>query len=96
MSSTVDVDGLLQAARLMDNDDEIVLRDRVALLQTVKDLKNEVGYFSENDLGNLRERVRLLQEVKDLQGEIGHFSEAELKDLRERALLCFAIKKAAN
>ena len=96
MSTTFDVDALLQAARLMDNDDEVVLRDRVALLQSVKDLKKEVGYFSENDLDDLRERVRLLQEIKDLRCEIGHFSEAELKDLRERALLCFAIKKAAN
>jgi hypothetical protein len=96
MPTTVDVDGLLQAARLMDDDDEVVLRDRVGLLQTVKDLKKEVGYFSEADLDNLRERVRLLQEIKDLQAEIGHFSDAELKDLRERALLCFAIKKAAN
>jgi len=89
MSTTVDVDGLLQAARLMDSDDEVVLRDRVALLRTVKDLKTEVGYFSEKDLGNLRERVRLLQEIKDLQREIGHFSEAEPSCV-------FAIKKAAN
>ena len=59
------------------------------LLQTVKDLKTEVGYFSENDLGNLSERVRLLQEIKDLQREIGHFSEAEPSCV-------FAIKKAAN
>jgi len=58
-------------------------------LQTVKNLKTEVGYFSENDLGNLRERVRLLQEIKDLQREIGHFSEAEPSCV-------FAIKKAAN
>jgi len=58
------------------------LKERVGLLEAVKDLEEEVGGEKMEDLEE--RRIKLLEAIKDLEDEVGG---EKMEDLRERVRL---------